>query len=62
MRAFPIVLILGLALSACATVSERTARSSGVGFATSASSTSTAPVAEGDYRAALYQDIAEGTQ
>ena len=57
MRAFLIVILAGLTVSGCASVSERTANSSGVGFGTPGSSAGATPAAEGDYRAAVFEDM-----
>ena len=57
MRIIGLIAILGL--SACS-VSKNTARHSGVGITNGgAASETTAPAAEGDYRAKLYGDLAE---
>ena len=57
MRAFLFVILAGATVSGCASVSERTARSSGVGFATPGSSGAPASAVEGNYRAALFEEL-----
>jgi len=56
MRAFKRIVLVGLLVSGCS-VSEMTARSSGVGFnAPATTSDQTQPV-DGGYRAALFNDL-----
>ena len=57
MRLAHLALLAALALSACASVSERTARSSGVGFVTPGTTAAPAPAEEGSYRAALFEEM-----
>ncbi len=56
MRAFLFVILAGLIVSGCS-VSERTARSSGVGFGSPAATTGQTQPVEGNYRAALFNDL-----
>lgn len=57
-----IIVLAALTVSGCASVADRTARSSGVGIGAPATPAKAAPAVEGDYRAALYQDLQSATQ